>query len=68
MSLPPNSLLLAGKLTDWSAPVKWIIEQHNGFWYCVRNAFRVRDSFLCRNERHAQACADYLNIVDREYQ
>lgn len=42
----------------------WRVESSNNFWYCTRSAFRVRDSFLCRDKTHAQACADALNLLE----
>jgi hypothetical protein len=41
----------------------WRPAKRNGFWYCVRDAFRVPDALLCKSESEAAATADALNMI-----
>lgn len=41
----------------------WRTQPLNGFWYCVRDHYRLGDAFLVKSESEATAAADALNMI-----
>lgn len=41
----------------------WRAEKRNGLWYCIRDGFRIPESFICKSESQATAAADALNMI-----
>lgn len=43
----------------------WAPVAANGTWYCERKEFRIPESFICRTEERATACALALNAIEQ---
>lgn len=44
--------------------MSWAPVAANGTWYCERKEFRLPESFICRTEERARACALALNAIE----